>query len=70
MATQTPERRTITVDEAAVLLGISRGTAYRSVQRGEIPSYRFGRRIVIARSTIENIIGREQPEPGALPVAE
>ena len=38
-----PNRRaTLTVTEAAKILGISRTTAYESVGRGEIPARRFG----------------------------
>jgi excisionase family DNA binding protein len=38
---------TLTVDQAAKLLGISRGTAYQAVRQGQIPSLRLGRRLVI-----------------------
>ena len=40
-------RLTLTVDEAAEALGVSRSTAYSLVQRGELPSVRLGRRIVV-----------------------
>lgn len=36
---------TLSVHEAAVLLGISRSAAYRAVARGEIPTIRIGRRL-------------------------
>ena len=38
-----------TVDEVAVALGISRSSAYECAKRGEIPTVRFGRRIVVPR---------------------
>lgn len=41
------ERATITVDEAAELLGLGRSAAYEAVRRGDIPARRLGRRIVI-----------------------
>jgi excisionase family DNA binding protein len=41
------ERLTLTVDEAAELLGVSRSTAYSLVRQGELPSLRLGRRIVV-----------------------
>jgi excisionase family DNA binding protein len=44
-----PTRLTLTVEEAAALLGISRNSAYEAVRRGEIPSVRIGGRIVIPR---------------------
>ncbi len=38
---------TITVEEAAALLEIGRSAAYEAVRRGDLPSRRLGRRIVI-----------------------
>ena len=38
---------TITVEEAAGLLGLGRSAAYEAVRRGDLPSRRLGRRIVI-----------------------
>ena len=40
-------RLTLTVDEAAVILGLGRSAAYEATRRGQIPSRRLGRRIVI-----------------------
>jgi len=51
------ERRTYTVPEVAELVGISRSTAYECVRRGEIPSRRFGRRIVVLRHELERLLG-------------
>lgn len=52
-----PVRRTYTVDEAARLLGIGRATAYEAVRRGELPSLRLGRRIVIPRAALDALVG-------------
>ena len=52
-----PERATLTVDEAAAILGISRTTAYESVRRGEILARRFGRSVVILRHELERLLG-------------
>lgn len=51
------ERRTFTVAEVAGLVGISRSTAYECVRRGEIPSRRFGRRVVVLRHELEQLLG-------------
>ncbi len=51
------ERRTYTVIEVADIVGISRSTAYECVRRGEIPSRRFGRRIVVLRHELEQLLG-------------
>lgn len=50
------KRRTYTVQEAAQLLGISRGVAYAAVHRGEIPSIRLGRRYVIPKDRLEEML--------------
>lgn len=50
-------RQTITVDELATLLGVSRNTAYTAVRNGDVPSLRVGARIVIPRRALEDLIG-------------
>ncbi|MGH9043834.1 MAG: helix-turn-helix domain-containing protein [Acidimicrobiales bacterium] len=42
-------RLVFSVPEAAELLGISRALGYELVARGELPSLRLGRRIVVPR---------------------
>lgn len=51
------DRATLTVDEAAELLGISRGTAYASVADGTIPAVRFGTRIVVPTAGLRRLLG-------------
>lgn len=46
----------LTVSEAAELLRLSRSFTYELVARGELPSVRFGRRIVIPRVAIERML--------------
>lgn len=62
--TQTIEapRPTLTVAEAAELLGISRGLAFEAVNRGELPSIRVGRRILIPRSRLMALIDGSDAE--------
>lgn len=50
-------RLTFTVPEAAELLGISRTSAYECVRRGEIASLTLGRRVVITRHALEQLLG-------------
>jgi len=53
------ERRpklTLTVEEAARLLGISRALAYELVTRDELPHLRLGRRIVVPRRALESML--------------
>ncbi len=48
----------LSVEDAAYLLHISRGLAYELVARGELPAIRLGRRIVIPRIALEELLGK------------
>ncbi len=50
------ERLTVTVEEAAQLLGISRSCAYECVRTGQLPSIRLGRRLVIPTHKLTNLL--------------
>ena len=52
----TQERLTLTVEEAAKALGISRASAYEAVRTHEIPSVRIGKRILVPRSALERML--------------
>lgn len=54
------KKLTITVGEAARLLGISRGLAYEMVRVGRIPSIRFGKRLVVPRRAFEQMLGEAE----------
>jgi excisionase family DNA binding protein len=61
-------RLVFTVDEAAQLLGISRSFAYEAVQRGDIPSMRIGRRILVPKAALRRLLDQvgdysSDPEP-------
>lgn len=56
-------RLTCTVPEAASLLGISPGLAYELARRGELPTIRFGRRIVVPRAALERLVEGELDGP-------
>ncbi len=56
------QRLTLTVDEVAHVLGISRALAYELVARGEIPSLRLGRRLVVPRRALEVLLAQATPE--------
>jgi len=47
-----PERLTLTVEEAARSLGVSRAHAYELAARGEIPTLPLGRRILDPRGAL------------------
>ena len=45
----------VSVGEAAKVLGISRYSVYEAVRRGQIPTVRLGRRILIPRRALEEL---------------
>jgi len=53
--TQTPSL-TMTVDEAAEALGISRAHAYQMARQGKIPTLRLGRRYLVSRKGLEELL--------------
>ena len=52
------ERLALTVEEAGALLGISRDLAYQLVARGDLPSVRLGRRLIVPRRALEDALQR------------
>jgi excisionase family DNA binding protein len=55
---QPAERQTLTVQEAARVLGISRSSAYEAARRGELPTVRIGRRYVVPRVALERMLSQ------------
>lgn len=53
----TPHPLTLTVEQAAKLLGIGRSTAYELVHTGANPSLRLGRRIVVPTAKLADQLG-------------
>jgi excisionase family DNA binding protein len=51
------DRLALTVTEAASILGISRALAYELVARGELPSIRLGRRLVVPKVALLEMLG-------------
>ena len=56
-------RQTLSVTETAQLLGISRAHAYDCVRSGQIPSITLGRRVVVPRRVIDELLTGAQPQP-------
>jgi excisionase family DNA binding protein len=57
------ERRlTMTVEEAAEIIGISRTSAYLCAARGELPTLRFGRRVLVLVDPFFSMLGHEHDE--------
>jgi len=67
------DRATMTVTQAATVLGISRTAAYECVRRGEIPSLRLGGRIIVPTQAVEELLtfgARQTSESPDHPLAE
>lgn len=58
---QARDRATLTVAEAAALLGISRDVAYREIESGALPSLRLGRRILVPTAALMRLLGDNGP---------
>ena len=53
------QRITLTVEEVASLLGLGRTAAYETARRGQIPSRRLGRRVVVPVPALLEWLGAE-----------
>jgi excisionase family DNA binding protein len=60
------EPRTLSVEEAGRLLGVSRGLAYEAARQGQIPTIRLGRRLLVPRARLFELLG-ESETPAARP---
>lgn len=49
-------RQTLTVEEAAKVLGIGRTLAYQMVREGTLPTLRFGGRRVVPRQALDRML--------------
>ena len=49
-------RQTLTIEEAARVLGIGRNSAYEAARRGEIPTIKIGRQLVAPRAALDRIL--------------
>lgn len=54
------DRPTLSVDEFAIVAGISRSTAFAAVHSGEVPSIRFGKRIRIPTAAVRRMLSLDE----------
>lgn len=47
---------TLSVEDTATLLGVSRASAYAAVKVGEIPSIRVGRRVLVPTAALRRLL--------------
>lgn len=61
----TRERLTLSVAEAAQMLGISAPKAYELTHRADFPAFRIGNRTLVSRRLLEKWVDREAGGDGA-----
>ena len=49
------------IDEVARLLGIARNSAYRAVKRGDVPTIRIGKRLLVPRVAFDRMLSGAEP---------
>ncbi|ESY20382.1 DNA-binding protein [Mesorhizobium sp. L2C085B000] len=52
-------RQTVTIAEAAKVLGIGRNAGYEAAHRGEIPTIKIGKRILVPRAALDKLLKGE-----------
>jgi len=50
------ERRTITIEQAGVMLGVSRALAYQMANNGQLPVIRCGHRLLVPVKAFESML--------------
>ena len=55
MHTET-ERKTYKIEEAGRLLGVGRNQAYEAAKRGEIPTIKIGKRLLVPRAALDRLL--------------
>ena len=56
------EQATVDVDLVASALGISKLTAYRAIDQGEIPAIRLGRRLVVPTAALRRLLALDETQ--------
>lgn len=56
MTTEALELRTLTIPEAAKVLGIGRTSAYRAARAGELPILKIRNRVLVSRDGLDEML--------------
>ncbi|HVM13718.1 MAG TPA: helix-turn-helix domain-containing protein [Egibacteraceae bacterium] len=48
---------TLSVEQAGRMLGVPRATAYRAAARGQLPTFRIGRRLLVPTARLLDLLG-------------
>ena len=60
MTTKNETKATLTIVEAAAVLGIGKNQAYEAAHRGEIPIIKIGKRLLVPRAAFERMLNGER----------
>lgn len=61
-ASRTRQRQqTLSVEDAGEILGISRSSAFQAAANGQLPVIRIGKRLLVSRHALEEILGGPLP---------
>lgn len=61
---------TVTVEQAGQMLGISRRSAYRAAARGDLPTLRLGRRLIVPTARLLELLGMPSNAIGNAPSSQ
>ena len=50
------ECRTVSVEDAGRILGLSRGSAYAAARDGTLPTIRFGKRLLVPKAALDRLL--------------
>lgn len=58
-------KMTISVPVAGKVLGLSKDAAYDAARTGELPTLRFGRRVLVPTNKLREMLGLPSPDKAA-----
>jgi len=53
------DRKTYKIEEAGRLLGIGRNQAYEAARRGDIPTIKIGKRLLVPKAALDRMLSGE-----------
>ncbi len=53
------ERLTYDIEEAGKLLGLGRNASYEAAKRGDLPTIRIGRRLLVPKAALHRLLNGE-----------
>ncbi|PZA08726.1 MULTISPECIES: helix-turn-helix domain-containing protein [unclassified Meiothermus] len=52
---ETPQRAAYRIKEASKMLGLSYRSVWKAIKRGDIPSFRLGKRVYVPKAFLERL---------------